>query len=53
MTGSSTRYRPVDEDRPNHDGRLKHSEHDYYSSLRDSGYDQPVVRFGVPLILRI
>lgn len=32
MTGGSTRYRPLYEDRPNHGDRFEHHEHDYYSA---------------------
>ena len=33
MTGGSTRYRPLYEDRPNHNDRFEHHEHDYYGAL--------------------
>jgi len=32
MTGGSTRYRPLYEDRPRRDDQLKHHEHDYYNA---------------------
>jgi hypothetical protein len=32
MTGCSTRYRPLYEDRPNYDDQFEHYEYDYYNA---------------------
>jgi hypothetical protein len=32
MTGGSTRYLPLYEDRPNHDDQFKYHEYDYYNA---------------------